>query len=81
MSLTAVDDYVEFCEFLRKLTGIDLSQYKRPQMERRRRSFYATRGVQQLTDSFERLRTDRQHLDESLCRITINVSQLRRNPE
>ena len=81
MSLTAVDDYVEFCKFLQKLTGIDLSQYKRPQMERRLRSFYANRGVHSLTESFERLRTDPQHLEELLDRITINVSQLWRNPE
>ncbi len=58
MTTTAVDDYVEFCTFLRKLTGIDLSQYKRPQMERRLRSFYANKGMQSLTDSFERLRSD-----------------------
>jgi chemotaxis protein methyltransferase CheR len=81
VALTAVDDYAEFCEFLRKLTGIDLTQYKRPQMERRLRSFYANKGVQQLTDSFERLRTDPAHLEELLDRITINVSQLWRNPE
>jgi chemotaxis protein methyltransferase CheR len=81
VALTAVDDYVEFCEFLRKLTGIDLAQYKRPQMERRLRSFYANRGVDQLTDSFERLRTDPEHREELLDRITINVSQLWRNPE
>ena len=31
----AHDDYVEFCEGVRRLTGIDLTQYKRPQMERR----------------------------------------------
>jgi chemotaxis protein methyltransferase CheR len=81
MTTTAVDDYVEFCTFLRKLTGIDLSQYKRPQMERRLRTFYANKGIQTLTEPFERLRTDPDHLDELLDRITINVSQLWRNPE
>jgi chemotaxis protein methyltransferase CheR len=81
VTLTAVDDYVEFCEFLQKLTGIDLSQYKRPQMERRLRSFYANKGMDQLTDSFERLRNDPEHLEQLLDRITINVSQLWRNPE
>jgi chemotaxis protein methyltransferase CheR len=50
-------------------------------MERRLRSFYATRGVTELTESFERLRRDPQHLDELLDRITINVSQLWRNPD
>jgi chemotaxis protein methyltransferase CheR len=81
MITVAVDDYVEFCTFLRRLTGIDLAQYKRPQMERRLRSFYANRGVDSLTDAFERLRNDPQHLEELLDRITINVSQLWRNPE
>ncbi|HEX3802936.1 MAG TPA: protein-glutamate O-methyltransferase CheR [Solirubrobacteraceae bacterium] len=81
MTTTAVDDYVEFCTFLRKLTGIDLSQYKRAQMERRLRSFYANKGVDSLTATFERLRSDPVHLEELLDRITINVSQLWRNPE
>jgi chemotaxis protein methyltransferase CheR len=81
MTLTAVDDYVEFCTFLRKLTGIDLAQYKRAQMERRLRSFYAIIGIHSLTEPFERLRTDPDHLEELLDRITINVSQLWRNPE
>lgn len=81
MTTAAVDDYVEFCTFLRKLTGIDLSQYKRPQMERRLRSFYANKGVHSLTEPFDRLRSDPAHLEELLDRITINVSQLWRNPE
>jgi chemotaxis protein methyltransferase CheR len=81
MTVTSVDDYVEFCAFLRRLTGIDLSQYKRPQMERRLRTFYANKGVESLTGAIERLRSDPQHLEELLDRITINVSQLWRNPE
>ncbi len=81
MTTAAIDDYVEFCNFMRKLTGIDLSQYKRPQMERRLRSFYANRGVTSLTETFARLRSDPAHLEELLDRITINVSQLWRNPE
>jgi len=81
MTTAAVDDYVEFCTFLRRLTGIDLSQYKRPQMERRLRSFYANKGISSLTEPFDRLKNDPAHLDELLDRITINVSQLWRNPE
>lgn len=81
MTLVSTDDYVEFCGFLRRLTGIDLSQYKRPQMERRLRTFYANKGVQSLTDAIERLRSNPEHLEELLDRITINVSQLWRNPE
>jgi chemotaxis protein methyltransferase CheR len=82
MTLAAVDDYVEFCTFLRKLTGIDLSQYKRPQMERRLRTFYANKGVNSLTDAIAQLRSDDPaQLEQLLDRITINVSQLWRNPE
>jgi chemotaxis protein methyltransferase CheR len=79
--LVAADDYVAFCEGLRRLCGIELSQYKRPQMERRLRSFFARRGYENLTDSLDRLRGDRQLLDDLLDRITINVSQLWRHPD
>jgi chemotaxis protein methyltransferase CheR len=75
------DDYVAFCLFLQRLCGIDLLQYKRPQMERRLRSFYAQRGVSDLRESFPALRGDADHLSELLDRVTINVSQLWRNPE
>jgi chemotaxis protein methyltransferase CheR len=75
------DDYVAFCRFLHELTGIDLSHYKRQQMERRLRTFYARQGITDLRDSFARLRRDVVHRDELLDRVTINVSQLWRNPE
>ena len=81
MTTTAVDDYIEFCTFLRKLTGIDLAQYKRPQMERRLRSFFARLGYTKLTDALDRVRADKQLLDELLDRVTINVSQLWRHPD
>jgi chemotaxis protein methyltransferase CheR len=81
MTTTTADDYIEFCHFLRGLCGIDLTQYKRPQMERRLRSYYAQRGVGRLTEAFPALRRDPEALDSLLDRITINVSQLWRNPE
>ncbi|HTP18826.1 MAG TPA: protein-glutamate O-methyltransferase CheR [Solirubrobacteraceae bacterium] len=79
--LVAADDYVAFCEGLRKLCGIDLAQYKRPQMERRLRSFFARKGISRLTDSLGRLQADQQLLDDLLDRVTINVSQLWRHPD
>jgi chemotaxis protein methyltransferase CheR len=79
--LVAADDYISFCDGLRKLCGIDLTQYKRPQMERRLRSFFARQGISKLTDSLDRLRTDKQLLDDLLDRVTINVSQLWRHPD
>jgi chemotaxis protein methyltransferase CheR len=75
------DDYVLFCEGLRQICGVDLSQYKRPQMERRLRSFFARKGINLLTDCLDALRTDKAELDALLDRVTINVSQLWRHPE
>jgi chemotaxis protein methyltransferase CheR len=75
------DDYVSFCDGIRTLTQIDLSQYKRGQMERRIRSFAGRGGWVDLNDYLSVLRTDRGRLEEFLDRMTINVSQLWRNPE
>ena len=60
---------------------MDLSQYKRPQMERRLRSFFARKGIHLLTDCLDALRKDKTELDALLDRVTINVSQLWRHPE
>jgi chemotaxis protein methyltransferase CheR len=75
------DDYVAFCEGLRQICGVDLSQYKRPQMERRLRSFVARRGISRLSDCLDSLRRDATELDALLDRVTINVSQLWRHPD
>jgi chemotaxis protein methyltransferase CheR len=75
------DDYIDFCEGVRRLTGIDLAQYKRPQMERRIRSFADRKGMPALPAYLAALTADRKALDEFLDRMTINVSQLWRNPE
>jgi chemotaxis protein methyltransferase CheR len=75
------DDYTEFCEGVRRLTGIDLAQYKRPQMERRIRSFADRRGIDGLPAYLAALAADRDALEGFLDRMTINVSQLWRNPE
>jgi chemotaxis protein methyltransferase CheR len=75
------DDYVDFCEGIRRLTQIDLSQYKRGQMERRIRSFAGRGGIDDLDAYMDLLRRDKGRLDEFLDRMTINVSQLWRNPE
>jgi chemotaxis protein methyltransferase CheR len=75
------DDYTAFCEGLRAICGIDLTQYKRPQMERRLRSFFDRRGITVLTEALPGLRRGSAELDELLDRVTINVSQLWRHPE
>jgi len=78
---TRGDDYTDFCEGIRVLTQIDLAQYKRGQMERRIRSFAGRQGVTDLGEYLRALRSDKGQLDEFLDRMTINVSQLWRNPE
>jgi chemotaxis protein methyltransferase CheR len=75
------DEYVAFCEGVRGLVGIDLLQYKRGQMERRLRTFAQRRGVARLNDYLDLLGSDPGELDRFLDRMTINVSQLWRNPE
>jgi chemotaxis protein methyltransferase CheR len=75
---TRQDDYVAFCEGFRRLTGIDLLQYKRGQMERRIRTFVQNRGAE-LESYLVQLKDDTE-LGAFLDRVTINVSQLWRNP-
>jgi chemotaxis protein methyltransferase CheR len=75
------DDYLIFCEGVRRLCGIDLTQYKRPQMERRLRSFFERRGLFNLASALETLKPGSAELDQLLDRVTINVSQLWRHPE
>lgn len=76
-----IDDFADFCAGVRRLTGIDLEQYKRGQMERRVRSFAERRGAGSLGDYLGLLGDDESELDGFLDRVTINVSQLWRNPE
>ena len=79
--LAAIDDYVGFYEGLRQICGIDLTQYKRPQMERRLRSYWTRLGIAKLTDALPLLRKDAAQLEDLLDRVTINVSQLWRHPD
>jgi len=74
------DDYLEFCAGFAGLSGIDLTQYKRGQMERRIRTFAGLRGAAGLPEYLTMLDADPAQLDLFLDRMTINVSQLWRNP-
>jgi chemotaxis protein methyltransferase CheR len=75
------DDYTLLCDGVRRLTGIDLLQYKRGQMERRIRTFATKKGAPDLAAYLKVLQSDKAQVDEFLDRVTINVSQLWRNPE
>lgn len=78
---TPNDEYLDFCEAIRRICSIDLLQYKRGQMERRIRTFATTRGHGALPQYLSVLRRDRDELERFLDRVTINVSQLWRHPE
>ncbi len=75
------DDFVALCEHVRTLCGIDLSQYKRNQMERRVRTWTARRGTPDLGEYAQRLRKDPAELEAFLDRVTINVSHLWRHED
>ena len=77
----AAEEYRGFCAGVRRLCGIDLAQYKRPQMERRIRTFAQRRGITRLSEYLGMLSESKDELDAFLDRVTINVSQLWRNPE
>ena len=66
---------------MRTLCGIDLSQYKRNQMERRVRTWTARRGTPDLAEYGQRLRKDPAELEGFLDRVTINVSHLWRHED
>lgn len=76
-----LDDFAGFCSAVHRLAGIDLRQYKRGQMERRVRSFAQRRGAATLADYLRLLEHEPAELDDFLDRVTINVSQLWRNPD
>jgi chemotaxis protein methyltransferase CheR len=77
----ASEEYRGFCTGVRRLCGIDLAQYKRAQMERRIRTFAERRGITRLSEYLGVLSDSKEELDAFLDRVTINVSQLWRNPE
>jgi chemotaxis protein methyltransferase CheR len=75
------DDFIALCELVRTLCGVDLSQYKRAQMERRVRTWTQRRGTPDLAEYGKRLRADAEELDAFLDRVTINVSHLWRHED
>ncbi len=77
----STDEYVEFCAGVRRLAGVDLGSYKRAQMERRIRSHAQRQDTPDLRAFLQRLETSPDWLESFLDRITINVSELYRNPE
>jgi chemotaxis protein methyltransferase CheR len=77
----ANDDFMQLCELVRSLCGVDLAQYKRNQMERRVRTWIDRRGGDTLAAYGARLRREPDELDAFLDRVTINVSHLWRHED
>ncbi len=61
--------------------GLDLDAYKRAQMERRLRATMERCGASTFQQYFSLLQRSTGLLDEFMDRVTINVSELFRNPE
>ncbi|EPZ42666.1 CheR family methyltransferase [Alicyclobacillus acidoterrestris] len=76
-----MDEFAWFMEQFRLLTGIDLTRYKRPQMERRLTNLRDRRGYRTFPEYIEALKLNRALMDELLDKMTINVSEFFRNPE
>jgi len=77
----ASPDYGRFCAGVKTLCGVELGHYRPAQMERRLRSFAERAGHSDLDAYLAQLRRDVTARDAFLDRMTINVSELFRNPE
>lgn len=73
--------YEEFIKDVHHLSGVDLSAYKRPQMERRINNLMRTVNIENYTDYVSFLRNNKAHYEKFLTHITINVSEFFRNPQ
>ncbi|GAC41854.1 CheR family methyltransferase [Paenibacillus popilliae] len=74
------EDYQYFMVEIKRLTGIDLLQYKEAQMKRRLITLRAKNGYKTFRSFFEAIRQNPDLLDDFLDRMTINVSEFWRNP-
>lgn len=72
-------DFENFCKGVKELLGVDLSLYKRKQMERRARGLASRNHAETLTEYLHMLQNDSVLLDRFMERMTITVSQLWRN--
>lgn len=74
-----MDTYSVFTTKWKQLTGVDLTLYKEAQMKRRLTSLYEKKGFQSFKDFAVALEKDQALLNETLDRMTINVSEFYRN--
>lgn len=74
------EDFASFIANVKKLTAIDLSQYKENQMRRRLTTLRMKYGYGTFDAYFAALSRDARLRNEFLDRMTINVSEFWRNP-
>lgn len=74
-------DYEEFKRRVYRKSGINLSNYKQQQMQRRINSLIANLSVGGYREYFQLLESDPRRYQEFLNRLTINVTEFFRNPE
>lgn len=80
MNLSEDEDFARFIVDIKRLTSIDLSQYKENQMRRRLTTLRMKYGYSTFNDYFATLSSDAKLRNEFLDRMTINVSEFWRNP-
>ncbi len=75
------NDYKEFKSVILRKTGIDLNLYKQQQMHRRLQGLLEKNGCRDFLEYCNILLSKPGALEQFLDRMTINVSELFRNPE
>ncbi|MFC4599073.1 CheR family methyltransferase [Cohnella hongkongensis] len=79
-SFSEDEDFTRFVVNIKRLTSIDLSQYKENQMRRRLTTLRMKHGYKSFEEYFAALSADPRMRNEFLDRMTINVSEFWRNP-
>ena len=74
-----MDNYSFFVDKWKKMTGVDLALYKEAQMKRRLKSLYEKKGYGDFREFALALEKNEALLQETLDRMTINVSEFYRN--
>lgn len=78
---TETPDFSRFKQAILRKTGIDLNLYKQQQMHRRLYNMVERAGLQNFDEYMALIERDEEEFFAFLDRMTINVSELFRNPE
>lgn len=79
--MNEADEFEWFMNAFRSMSGIDLSKYKRPQMERRLTNLRDRRGFSNFHAYVQALANQPTLFNELLDKMTINVSEFFRNAD